>query len=62
MIPVEPYRFTPLSLKSGDVVTNELAQKFKVKLNSEKLVLLEPYEGKKPAIQLCFMGELPKPE
>lgn len=59
MILAEPFRFAPLNLEKGMIVVNEDCQKFKVRLNSSKVIALEPYEGKSKPVMFVFLGPLP---
>ncbi len=58
LIAIEPFRITMLTPQPGDICKNEHGQKFKLKINSQKLVTLEPYEGKKKASFFVYMGKL----
>ena len=59
MILVEPFRFS-LLIEKGAIVVNEDLQKFKVILNSQKVIKLETYDGKKPPTMFVFMGNIPE--
>ena len=59
MILREPNRVAPLCLEKGTIVVNEDGQKFRVVLNSLKVIGYEPYAGKKQPTWFCYMGDLP---
>jgi hypothetical protein len=59
MIAIQPHRITALSYESGSILVNEDGQKFRVTRNTKAIVMLEPYEGKRPASHFVFMGEIP---
>jgi hypothetical protein len=59
---MEPFRIGLLTPKCGDIGVNEHRQKFKLLISSEKLITLEPYEGKSKAVFFVFMGKLPGDE
>jgi hypothetical protein len=59
MIGIETHRITALNYESGSILINEHGQKFKVTRNTKAIVLLEPYEGKRPPTHFVFMGQIP---
>lgn len=61
-IAVEPFRIAMLTPQPGDICKNEHGQKFKLKISSQKLITLEPYEGKQKASFFVYMGKLPDEE
>lgn len=59
MIGIEPHRITALNYETDSILINEHDQKFKVTRNTKAIVLIEPYEGKRPATHFAYMGQLP---
>lgn len=62
LIAMEPFRMGLLTPSRGDIGVNEHGQKFKLLISSEKLITLQPYEGKNRAVFFVFMGKLPGDE
>ena len=62
LIAIEPFRIAMLTPQPGDICKNEHSQKFKLIISSQKLVTLEPYEGKRKATFFVYMGKLPDGE
>jgi hypothetical protein len=59
MIAIQPHRITALNYESGSILVNEDGQKFRLTRNTKAVVLMEPYEGKRPPSHFVFMGEVP---
>lgn len=59
---MEPFRIGLLNPTRGDIGINEHSQKFRLLISSEKLVTIEPYEGKKKPVFFIYTGKLPGEE
>lgn len=56
---LEPFRISMLTPRPGDIGLNEHGQKFKLMISSEKMITVEPYEGKKKPTFFVYTGKLP---
>lgn len=56
---MEPFRIGMLTPGRGDIGINEHGQRFKILITSDKLITLQPYEGRNKPVFFIFMGKLP---
>lgn len=59
LIAMEPFRISLLTPNRGDIGINEHGQKFKLLISSEKMITIEPYEGKRKPSFFIYTGKLP---